>query len=321
MRTTDQPSKQPPATLTDALARLESRWGSAAIRLGTGAAPATLGVTANATSYTTEGALAPLPEIVEAPRVDPLAPLPDDVVSTGFPALDAILGPGGLPRQASAVLRGDASSGKTTLALRCLAETQSRGGIVAYLDLARSFDPVEAVARGVDLRWLVILRPADMNEGFVLAGALLAGRAIDLLVVDLPARAGAGTGHDALVRRLTAHARRVGARLLVLQPLDLPGTLPGTLAEATSLRLELQRHAWIRVGRDVVGQRTGVTVAKNRFGPPGRSVELVIQYADQGDRWPGLARRLASGADEQERGPSVLPMRSRVRVLATSGPA
>ena len=111
------------------------------------------------------------------------------------------------------------SSGKTTLALRCVAEAQARGAIVAWLDLARAFDPVEAVARGVDLRWLLVVRPGDAAEGFALAGALLSGRAVDLLVVDLPARL--PTRVDETLRRLAAHARRVGARLIVLEPSSL----------------------------------------------------------------------------------------------------
>jgi hypothetical protein len=228
------------------------------------------------------GALALVPEPVPPPVPDPLAPVGDDLVSTGFPALDAILGAAGLPREASAAIQGDLSSGKTTIALRCAAEAQGRGSIVAYLDLARAFDPVEAVARGVDLRWLLVIRPAGAPEGFRMAGALLSGRAVDLLIVDLPSRLPARM--DELIRRLAAHARRIGARLIVLEPVSIGGPLHGALAEATGLRLELERRGWIRLGRDVVGQRTRVTVAKNRYGPPGRRTDLDIHYLTDGDR-------------------------------------
>jgi len=238
-----------------------------------------------ATEAAAEPALAPTPAPIPWPYGVPAPAQPGhrqlvtaDLISTGFPALDALLGPGGLPRQASATIRGGASSGKTTLALRCMAEAQSLGAIVAYLDLSEGFDPLEAVSRGVDLRWLVVLRPADPAEGFVLAGSLLGGRAVDLLVVDLPARL--PRGQEQILRRLAAHARRVGARLIVLEPAELTGSIQSTLAELMSLRLELARRAWIRVGRDVVGQQTEVTVAKNRFGPPGRRVELEIRYID-----------------------------------------
>ena len=274
--------ERPVASLDTALATLRSRWGNAAVRLGNGDDATSRGHAHPGDDAPTSGALALVPAVIPDERADPLAPLPDDLVSTGFPALDAILGVAGLPREASASVRGDLSSGKTTLALRCAAEAQARGAIVAYLDLARAFDPVEAVARGVDLRWLLVVRPADVPEGFSLAGALLAGRAVDLLIVDLPSRLPART--DDSLRRLAAHARRVGARLLMLEPTSLPGSFHGALAETTGLRLELERRGWIRLGRDVVGQHTQVTVAKNRYGPPGRHADLEIHYLTDGDR-------------------------------------
>ena len=104
------------------------------------------------------GALATVP--LEAPVAEP-RPDPDRVFSTGFAELDAILGPGGVPRGMGVALRGDASSGRTTLALRLAAEAQAAGAIVAWLDLAAALDPVEAVARGVELAWLVVVTPAD----------------------------------------------------------------------------------------------------------------------------------------------------------------
>jgi recombination protein RecA len=261
---------RPDGSLATALASLQGRWGTAAIRLGNGN---TVG-----SSPPVHGALAlNLERLPEAP-----APFADDAVPTGFPALDAILGPVGLPREAGTAIHGDLSSGKTTLALRCIAEAQQRGSIAAWLDFARAFDPVEAVCRGVDLRWLIVVRPADTVEGFALGAALLSGRTVDFLAVDLPA--GLPARSDDPIRRLTAHARRVGARLLVLEPRSLAGSLQGALAEATGLRLELERRAWIRLGHDVVGQRTEVTVAKNRYGPPGRRADLEIHYQVDGDR-------------------------------------
>src|SRR5205807_232797 len=92
-------------------------------------------------------------------------PDPAKILSTGFPALDAILGPGGLPRGMGLSLRGDLSSGRTTVALRLVAETQAAGSIVAWLDLAEAFDPVEALARGVKPEWLVVVTPVDVDEG------------------------------------------------------------------------------------------------------------------------------------------------------------
>src|SRR3954467_12227923 len=284
--------------VSQVLATLQARWGSAAPRRG------------GELEFRTDGALARAVQPLELPPDEADAPgqpgipggtpfvLPGTaplaspgthrrprtvedadgrVVPTGFAALDAILGTGGVPRSATVALRGSASSGKTTLALRLAAEAQETGSIVAWLDLARAFDPVEAVTRGIRPEWLVVLTPVDLEEGLPLAGALLAARTVDLLLVDLP------DGRDPAVHRarigdrlsrLAALARRAGTLFVVLEPPRLGERLAGAIAEASGLRLELVRRAWIRLGRDVVGQRTEVTVARNRFGPPGRRAEL-----------------------------------------------
>jgi RecA/RadA recombinase len=277
------------------------------------------------------GALATVP--LEAPLDQPDArPDPERVFSTGFRELDAILGPGGVPRGMGLAMRGGPSSGRTTLALRLAAEAQAAGSIVAWLDLAAALDPVEAVARGIRPEWLVVLTPADAEEGLAIAGSLLAGRAVDLLVLDLPARlpvpsttvardqAGGRAGDRARDRRgvearfadrlgrLAALARRAGITLVVLEApasgsasggragsASGPGSgssggLAGAVGEATGIRLELARRSWIRLGRDVVGQRTEVIVARNRAGPPGRRTTLQILYADGGERDACLRR-------------------------------
>jgi hypothetical protein len=261
--------------VTAALATLRSRWGAAAPR----AAGEVVGALATA----------PLPE--ELPEAAPLG-TPDGIVSTGFAALDAILGPGGLPRSASVALRGEGWSGKTTLALRLVAEAQVSGSIVAWLDAGRSFDPVEAVARGVRLEWLVVVTPDGLDEGLSIAGSLLAGRAVDLLVIDLPPRVEPARPARVADRlhRLAALARRSATLLVLLEPPTLRTGLGNAVAESTGLRLELARRGWIRLGRDVVGQRTEVVVARNRFGPPGRRAELRILYADGGERDACLRR-------------------------------
>jgi len=294
--------------VTAALATLRDRWGAAA--------PHRLG--GDGLQDPTDGpvvgnlALAPLPVIQEPVVREPLRvapdrdspsplPLPADgrIVPTGFAALDAILGPGGVPRRAGLAVRGDHSSGKTTLALRLVAEAQAAGSIVAWLDLARGLDPVEAVARGVRLEWLIVLAPDTLDEGLAMAGALLQGRAVDLIVADLtverpterpavePSKAGrARRGPSAAERlhRLAALARRSDALLVLLAPPGLPAGLNGALGESAGLHLELTRQAWIRLGRDVVGQRIEVNVARNRFGPPGRRTELRILYPQGGER-------------------------------------
>jgi hypothetical protein len=171
------PATPPGEPLGSALARLEARWGSAAVRLGSGgridastaiSQVGAIGLRALASAAPTSEANLTLGALALAPlpNIDPaLAPTPSpdhhsapgpatEVVSTGFPTLDALLGTGGLPRRAVATLRGDASSGKTTLALRAVAQAQAAGGIVAWLDGGRTFDPLEAAARGVEVPWV-----------------------------------------------------------------------------------------------------------------------------------------------------------------------
>lgn len=268
------PSETVAEPLTSALARLETRWGSAQVRVGSG------GPRVN-------GALALAPQPVDEPL--PATPAFDArSVSTGFASIDALLGTGGLPRAVSASLRGARSSGKTTLALHCVAQAQAQGAIAAIIDIGCAFDPLEAASRGIDLRWLLIVRPAEPEEGLAIAGALLSGRAVDLLLIDLPERL--PLRHEQALRRLAAHARRSEARLIVLEPANLTGQLHGALAEVVGMRLEIEHHSWLRVGRDIVGRRVAVNVAKNRFGPPGRQTEIDIRYLDDGEHAPAIAR-------------------------------
>jgi recombination protein RecA len=248
------------------------------------------------------GALAMAPRAI--PEMDPegLPSIPsglpiasDRAIPTGFRALDSILGLGGLPRAATTSLHGDGTSGKTTLALQAAAQAQAAGGIVAYLDLARSLDPVEAVARGVQLDWLVVLTPGSLEEALAMAAMLLQDRTVDLLLLDLPFKPLEGAAISAAnlaerFGRLAALARRAGVQLLVLEPPSLPSALAGVLTQVAALRLELSRRAWIRLGRDVVGQRTEVRVTRDRFAPPGRAAELRILYAEGGLRDACLVR-------------------------------
>jgi recombination protein RecA len=248
----------------------------------------------------------------------------DRTIPTGFPELDALLAAGGLPRAGTVALRGTGTSGATTLALRAIAEAQVGGALVAWVDLPRSLDPVEAFARGVRLEWLTILVPASADEALAMAGSLLQARAVDVLVLDLAgARAGARTGAPTGARvgtpaqpvgrpadratsaaartarrpgladrlaRLVAFARRAGALLLVLEPAEVPAPLRAALQEGAGLRLELRRTGWIRLGREVVGQRTEVRVAKDRHGAPDRRAAIRLLYAEGGPRDRCLAR-------------------------------
>jgi RecA/RadA recombinase len=303
------------------LASLRERWGAAAPRPATevfgalAVAPRPTAPDPTAPPPGGRPALLPLPDIGTsnpvpvAPRTRPAQAATDRTIPTGFPALDALLAAGGFPRAGTVALAGAGSSGATTLALRVLAEAQVGGALAAWVDLPRALDPVEAVARGVRLDWLAVLVPEDPAEALAMAGTLLQARAVDILVLDLgtaragrpatttpatpmvPARRGVRPPNLAdQLARLVAFARRSGALLLVLEPGETPAPLRAALDEGASLRLELRRSGWVRLGREVVGQRTEVRVAKDHHGPPDRRATLRILYAEGGPRDRCLAR-------------------------------
>ena len=227
-------------------------------------------------------ALAPLPgdrgqgqdEPTSTPGLGPGA----THASTGFRVLDGLIG--GLPRQGTVAIVGGPSSGATTLTLRAVAEAQAGGAIAAWLDLPGRFDPLEAAERGVDLRWLVVVRPTLSTDGLRIVGTLLASRSIDLLVLDLPPRMPANQA--GLIRQLAAQARRVDGRVLAVGSGTLTPVIRDALAESSHLRLALAHRDWLRVGREVVGQRVLVTVEKDRRGST---------RPRDGDRDPLPARR------------------------------
>lgn len=278
----------PPTGVTTALAALHDRWGSGIVRAGTHAAPirpvATLGALALAPDPLGEG-----PGASAGSEVGRMPGMAGSVASTGFRAIDGLIG--GLPSHGTVSLVGDPSSGTTTLALRSMAAAQAAGAIGAWLDLPGRFDPLEAAARGVDLRWLVVVRPRSPDDGMRIAGSLVASRSVDLLVLDLPPRL--PPGQAGLLRQLAAHARRMGARVLAIGSGALAPSARDALAEASHLRLALAHREWVRVGREVVGQRVTVTVEKDRGGAPGRAVDIVIHYPPDGERGPAIARALA----------------------------
>src|SRR6476661_5565781 len=294
--------------VTAAVASLQARWGAAAPRVTTATTDGALAL-APATLPSQDPASTPAPTPTRRPTPSPGPATDERVIRTGFAALDAILGPGGLPRSASVAIRGDGSSGRTTLVLRLAAEAQAQGSIVAWLDLSRSFDPVEAVARGIRLEWLVVITPETLDEGLAIAGALLAGRSVDLLVLDLPGGRLAATDKPARIAdrlsRLAALARRSETLFVVLEPPGLAGGLATAVAESTAVRLELARRSWIRLGRDIVGQRTEALVARNRYGSPGRRATLRILYAEGGERDACLRRVVLIRNDAPDPAPAI----------------
>lgn len=228
----------------------------------------------------------PLPELLDALRdrglrqgVDPGPMVPADPLPTGHPGLDAALRSGGWPRGALALLDAPTGAGATSLALGSLAACQSAGGLVAWLDPARRFDPATAARLGVSLEWLLVVRPADPAEAMELAGWLARSRLIDLLVLDL-ADAPPPRGLDRLTDRLADQLRRTtGAALLLAGAAGREAA-----ARAAGVRVALSRLAWLAAGEDLVGQRIEAVVTRHRWALPGGRAEL--------DLWFGEGRRI-----------------------------
>jgi len=226
----------------------------------------------------------PLPELLDALRdrglrkglaAGPISPTGAgrEALPTGQPSLDDALRTGGWPRGSLAFLDATPGSGATSLVLGSLAACQASGGVVAYLDPAGSLDPATAARLGVNLDWLLIVRPADAVEAVELAGWLARDRSVDALVLDL-ADAGALGGRP--LDRLAGLLLRSGAVALLLAG----GASVRAAEQAAGLRVALRRSAWLAVGRDLVGQRVEATVARHRWALAGGRAELDLFFAE-----------------------------------------
>ena len=194
----------------------------------------------------------------------------------------AALGTGGWPRGALALLDAPAGSGATSLALGSLAACQAAGGLVAYLDPAGSLDPATASRLGIDLDWLLVVRPADAAEAVELAGWLAREGRIDAMVLDL-ADTLLPRGLDRLADLLV---RSGGVTLL------LAGAGREAAGRVAGVRVALQRRAWLAVGRDLVGQRVEATVTRQRWALAGSPAQLDLYFAE-GRRTDALLRSAA----------------------------
>jgi recombination protein RecA len=204
-------------------------------------------------------------------------------VPTGFPALDRALGLGGLPKGEVCELVGPATSGKTTLALKFLAQAQVGGSQVGYIDQALYFDPDYAYRCGVDLSRLVAGTPQDLTEALAMAEALARSGSLAALVLDtldfLWDDAGAANSLAATVNRLRAPLARSGTILLVLHDSpDVRSPALSALAHTANIRLQVVRERWLQQHGDIRGYEARVEVLKNRVGPAGRVVLLEIEF-------------------------------------------
>lgn len=204
-------------------------------------------------------------------------------IPTGFASLDRALGFGGLPKGGMCELIGPATSGKTTVALKFLAQAQRGGGEVGYVDQSLYFDPDYAYRCGVDLSRLLVGTPTDPREALLILEALVHGETFPALVLDTldwlwEDRAATIPLADTL-SRLRAPLARSGTVLLVLHE-STAGRSPAlsALAHASTLRLLVVRERWVELHNDVRGYQARVEVLKNRLGPAGRSATLTIEF-------------------------------------------